>query len=391
MATLQNLNPSSLVAQKFFSAAPDKNTELLRTFSGILDQGRAQNKQAAQDQLFQQGAQSAFKGTQTADEAARLFASDPARAKALTDSAGVFTAAGGKRLAKAAYGIMNIQNPAQRNSALAAISEKMQAAGDDPSVFSSLIGLDSNQQSQRLSALSYSGMSVKDQVGMGQDERKTTAQERNVNSQIASRNKRARLEELKYNQAIINAQTAAAEGVTLDAKGRQSVNKDITGFTKGTMSIYDAAKSLSSLQASSSPASKLAAVFKFMKALDPTSAVKEDEQGQVYAATGAASALAGQLNSLLGQGKLSNAGFSDLVNTSNIMANSALQSTTNQVTGYLDTFGNTLPQKFTESLYGRIPNQLPVKVDNRQAAPNNQGTATVTPVTVGRFKVQEVN
>ena len=73
------------------------------------------------------------------------------------------------------------------------------------------------------------------------------------------------------------------------------------------------------------------------------------------------------------------------------MANSALQSTTNQVTGYLDTFGNTLPQKFTESLYGRIPNQLPVKVDNRQAAPNNKGTATVTPVTVGRFKVQEVN
>ena len=127
---------------------------------------------------------------------------------------------------------------------------------------------------------------------------------------------------------------------------------------KETIGIYASAKSLEGLETRGSAASKLAAVFKFMKALDPTSVVRETEQGQVYAAEGAASQVAGMLNSLIGEGKLTERGFKDVVNTSKILSNSALQSSTNQLNSYLETYENTLPTSFKNKMYERIPLQL---------------------------------
>jgi len=55
----------------------------------------------------------------------------------------------------------------------------------------------------------------------------------------------------------------------LDVKVTRDINKDVTGLIGGAKDIHDAATSLETLKASSSPVSQLAAVFKLMKALDP--------------------------------------------------------------------------------------------------------------------------
>lgn len=141
----------------------------------------------------------------------------------------------------------------------------------------------------------------------------------------------------------------------VDAKTRAAINKDVTSLLKDTVGIRDSAASLDDLKKNSSPAAKLAAVFKFMKALDPTSVVRETEQGQVYSAQGAAANIAGMLNNLIGGGRLQEEGFDDVVNTSKVLANSAINSTQSQVESYLDTFSDTLPEDFKSSLKERIP------------------------------------
>ncbi len=154
------------------------------------------------------------------------------------------------------------------------------------------------------------------------------------------------------------AEQKAAEGVKLGVKDIQGINKDVTGLIKGVNDITQSAKSLDSLKSSSSPAAKLAAVFKFMKANDPTSVVRESEQGQVYEAQGAAKQLAGKLNSLIGEGQLSDEGFQDLVDTAKLMANSAIESSNQEINSYLDVYGDTIPSDFKSKIIGRIPKAL---------------------------------
>lgn len=165
------------------------------------------------------------------------------------------------------------------------------------------------------------------------------------------------------------AQEKAAEGGKLSAKDIQGINKDVTGLIKGVNDIAQSAKSLESLKSSSSPAAKLAAVFKFMKANDPTSVVRESEQGQVYEAQGAAKQLAGKLNALIGEGQLSEEGFQDLVDTAKLMANSAIESSNTEISSYLDVYGDTVPEDFKSRIKKRIPKSLQRGASSSGSAP----------------------
>jgi len=158
------------------------------------------------------------------------------------------------------------------------------------------------------------------------------------------------------------ARAKAQEGGKLGVKDIQGINKDVTALTKDVGGITKAASTLESLKDSSSPAAKLAAVFAFMKSIDPTSVVRESEQGQVYSAQGAAKQLTGKLNSLLGEGELSDDGFEDLVNTAYVMANSAIDSSSNEIDNYLGVYGDTLP----EDIKGRIKSRVPKKFNKKQ-------------------------
>lgn len=162
-------------------------------------------------------------------------------------------------------------------------------------------------------------------------------------------------------QALEDKATAKAEkGAKLGAKDRQGINKDVTGLIKGTAEIVKSAKSLAGLKESSSPAAQLAAVFSFMKAMDPSSTVRESEQGQVYNAQGAAKGIANKINALIGKGGLSQEGFQDLVDTANNLANTAIDSSSGEIRQYLDSYEDTLPDSFKERLTNRLPARLGV-------------------------------
>ncbi len=161
---------------------------------------------------------------------------------------------------------------------------------------------------------------------------------------------------------------AAKEGV-LDSKDIAGINDKVSALTKDSRSIYANAESLESLKNNPSAAAKLAAVFKYMKSLDPTSVVRESEQGQVYAASGAAAQLAGQLNSLLGEGKLTKKGFQDIVNTAKVLANSAVETSEREVTDYLGVLQNKLPPEDLVKLKERVPERFDVGEKTNTIAP----------------------
>lgn len=146
----------------------------------------------------------------------------------------------------------------------------------------------------------------------------------------------------------------------LTAKDVAGVNDKVTALTKDVRGIVASAKSLDNLKARGSAASKLAAVFKFMKTLDPTSVVRESEQGQVYAAQGAAASLAGQLNQLLGEGALTEQGFQDVVDTAKNLANSAVEASENEVSSYLDVLSDKLTVGDFNKLRARVPQRFEI-------------------------------
>jgi hypothetical protein len=153
------------------------------------------------------------------------------------------------------------------------------------------------------------------------------------------------------------SELASKEGM-LGGKDIAGINDKVTALTKDVRFIANAASSLEALKDNPSPAAKLAAVFKFMKANDPTSVVREGEQGQVYAAEGAAKQLAGKINALLGEGALTDTGFADLVNTAKIMTNSAIDSANAEVGGYLDVLSDKMPARDVARMQARVPEYL---------------------------------
>jgi hypothetical protein len=98
-----------------------------------------------------------------------------------------------------------------------------------------------------------------------------------------------------------------------------------------------------------------------MKSLDPTSAVRESEQGMVYDAQGAAAGLAGRINKLMGEGGLTKEGFRDVVNTAKTLANSAIDDKSSEIQRYIDVYEGTLPEGFVNKVKSRVPKKLEVK------------------------------
>lgn len=175
------------------------------------------------------------------------------------------------------------------------------------------------------------------------------------------------------------------------AKDVAGINDKVTALTKDVGAMVAASKSLEKLRESSTPAAQVAAVFMFMKALDPTSTVRESELGLIYSAEGAAQGMANRLTKLLGEGQLSTEGFLDLVNTSKDLANSAIDSSAIEVNKYLAVLEDNLTKKQLDSLLARVPERLvqsgaaepiknakgwPLKVDDKgnkaYVGPNNE-------------------
>ena len=131
---------------------------------------------------------------------------------------------------------------------------------------------------------------------------------------------------------------------SLDAKDIKGINSDISSFKKDADVIYGAAVDLQTIRENATPAAQLAAIFKFMKALDPTSVVREGEQVMLQK-TGGVYDSVGNYVSRLNNGSRLNAGqLKDLANTAKRLANSSSGTVNRSIDEYLSTYGENLTE-----------------------------------------------
>lgn len=168
------------------------------------------------------------------------------------------------------------------------------------------------------------------------------------------------LQKQKLNQDMKIAQQKLSGKDKFEKKDLITLNDKVSKLTADARQIHASAKSLEGLEERATPAAKLAAVFKFMKANDPTSTVRTEEQGQVYAAQGAMRGFANKINQLLGEGALDEKGFQDLVETAKTMANEASESADSEVESFLNVFPGLTRGQYSR-LKGRIPELFEIK------------------------------
>lgn len=149
----------------------------------------------------------------------------------------------------------------------------------------------------------------------------------------------------------------------LDAKTRQSINKDFTQLTKDTKLIRNTAKDLESLSKIKSGPASIAMVFKFMKALDPTSVVREGEFATAENSAGIPEALRNTYNKVMEGGRLGEKQIDQFVFAAKSLANSAIESSNTEVSDFINTFEDTLTEGFKKSLINRIPKTFDVGAD----------------------------
>lgn len=158
---------------------------------------------------------------------------------------------------------------------------------------------------------------------------------------------------------------------TSDVRG---LNNDVGKIVAPVAAIHAAASSLDGLKESGTATDQIAAIFKFMKSLDPSSSVRESEAGMVFAAEGIAGSIAAQLNQAQGEGGLSKENFSRMVATAKNLANSAIDSGSSEVEGYLSGFGDDIPSKRKDAFRGRLPKRFE---DDRPSPELEQARAAI--------------
>jgi len=152
---------------------------------------------------------------------------------------------------------------------------------------------------------------------------------------------------------------AETEGL-LDPNQVAGVNNKVTTLLKDTNDIREAASTLDTLESRSTPASKIGAIFKFMKALDPTSTVRESEGRMILEAEGAMKGYAQRVNEMMGEGPLSETNFRDLVDTAKTMANGSIDSVTNTISGYLGVLDDKITPEDMQQMQSRVPQRFEI-------------------------------
>jgi len=135
----------------------------------------------------------------------------------------------------------------------------------------------------------------------------------------------------------------------------RGVNKDVGALVKDASKIKKAASSLSKLSKTKSATDQLAAIFTFMKSLDPTSVVREAEQDQARSTGGVTDQFIGFINRIQGQGALPENVFTQMVLTAKRLSNQASEDTGVEVNKFLDAFGERLISGDKKRLSGRVP------------------------------------
>jgi hypothetical protein len=156
-------------------------------------------------------------------------------------------------------------------------------------------------------------------------------------------------------KALFNELAEKEASGGLDTKDRQSINKDITGLLKDTTLINKTAKDLSALQKTGGGPASIAIVFKFMKALDPTSVVREGEFSTAENSAGTPEKIRNYYNKVISGERLGPEQISDFITTAQQLSNSAVTSSKTEINSYLNTYEGTLGKEFSSRVLKRIP------------------------------------
>jgi len=176
--------------------------------------------------------------------------------------------------------------------------------------------------------------------------------------------------ELLQNNATELAET---EGM-LDPNQVAGVNDKVTTLLKDTNDIREAASTLETLEARSTPAAKIGAIFKFMKSLDPTSTVRESEGRMILEAEGAMKGYAQRVNEMMGEGPLSETNFRDLVDTAKTMANGSIDSVTGTISGYLGVLDDKISTEDMKQMMSRVPQRFEISESSGKGDEYVEGT-----------------
>lgn len=153
----------------------------------------------------------------------------------------------------------------------------------------------------------------------------------------------------------------------LNFKDRQGLNKDITNLTKETKLIRNTASDLDKLSKVRSGPSAIAMIFKFMKALDPTSVVRESEFAMAESAAGMPEAIKNTFDKVWAGEKLGDEQIRQFVATAKDLANNAINSSGAEVNSFLDTFEGTIPESFKKKIKDRLPKPFGLKKKDTKA------------------------
>lgn len=174
----------------------------------------------------------------------------------------------------------------------------------------------------------------------------------------------------RFDELAVKANTQGSLGF----KGRQALNKDVTALLKNTVMINNTAKDLDKLGNLGSGPASIALVFKFMKALDPTSVVREGEFATAENSAGVPESVGNIYNKLVNGERLGDVQIKQFIETAKQLSNTSVTASKEEVGSMLNTFGDTIPEKFKSNLLKRIPGEFEGKQKVR---------------TIGRFQVEE--
>ncbi len=144
------------------------------------------------------------------------------------------------------------------------------------------------------------------------------------------------------------------EGKTsLKASDIKGMNKDVTDFVSPWKEVYSAAKELDKLGDVNSAPAQMAMVFKYMKALDPTSVVRETEYASARNTTGVPDQILNYYNKLVDGSLLNKQQVKEFVDVSKQLANSRAEGVEKSVTEYLEPYGDMIDNKKKKAFMDR--------------------------------------
>ena len=98
-----------------------------------------------------------------------------------------------------------------------------------------------------------------------------------------------------------------------------------------------------------------------MKALDPTSVVREGEFALAEQAAGVDDRVLNIYNKLIEGERLPPKQMDQFIETAQGLSNTAIDSANNEVDNWLNTFGDTLQPKFKQAVRKRVPTPFEIK------------------------------